>query len=59
MRRLILAALIVLLPGCGSARIEPPYTELELKAICERQGGWWHAGTIREGFCEYQSGDFI
>jgi hypothetical protein len=59
MRRLVLMVLIALLLGCGTARIEPPYTEVELKAICERRGGWWHDGTIREGFCEYQTPGFL
>ena len=59
MTRLLLGALVLLLLGCGGARIEPTYTEEELKAICERRGGWWHEGTLREGFCEYQSPAFI
>ena len=59
MTRLILGALVLLLLGCGGARIEPTYTEEELKAICERRGGWWHEGTLREGYCEYQSPSFI
>ena len=54
MTRLILGTLVLLLLGCGGARIEPTYTEEELKAICERRGGWWHEG-VREGFCEYQA----
>ena len=57
MTRFILGALVLLLLGCGGARIEPTYTEQELKAICERRGGWWHEG-VREGFCEYQSPSF-
>ena len=59
MRWLILAASIALLPGCGSERIAPPYTEEELRGQCVRQGGWWHDDSLRGGFCEYQSQGFI
>ena len=32
----------------------PTYTEAELKAICERRGGWWR-GNLIPGYCEYQT----
>ena len=35
--------------------IPPTYTQAELKAICERRGGWWHDDDLMGGFCEYQS----
>jgi hypothetical protein len=45
-----------LLAGCASWPWpqEPTYTDAELKAICERQGGWWR-GNLIPGYCEYQS----
>ncbi len=59
MIKLILAAMIALVLGCAGARIEPPYSEQELRAICERQGGWWRGPDVRGGFCEYESPGFI
>lgn len=44
-----------LLAGCSSVPIPPTYTQDELKAICERHGGWWHPDELVGGFCEYQS----
>jgi hypothetical protein len=32
----------------------PTYTDAELKAQCERRGGWWR-GSLIAGYCEYQS----
>ena len=32
----------------------PTYTDEELRAQCERRGGWWR-GNLIPGFCEYQS----
>jgi hypothetical protein len=55
MRPIILAALIALLPGCGAARIRPPYDESELRARCESRGGWWHAEERQRSFCEFQA----
>jgi hypothetical protein len=55
MPRIILVALIALLPGCGAARILPPYDESELQARCERQGGWWHAHERHWSLCEFQA----
>ena len=43
--------------GCSSAPIPPPYTQAELKAMCERRGGWWHDDRLMGGFCEYQAAD--
>jgi len=45
-RRLVLGALLAAaaggsLGGCASMPQGPTYTEAELKAICERRGGWW------------------
>jgi hypothetical protein len=58
-RRLVLGALLAAaaggaLGGCASMRQGPTYTEAELKAICERRGGWWR-GTLIPGYCEYQT----
>ncbi|HKW93765.1 MAG TPA: hypothetical protein VJX92_17875 [Methylomirabilota bacterium] len=39
--------------GCASLPQGPTYTDDELKAICERHGGWWR-GNLIAGFCEFQ-----
>jgi hypothetical protein len=57
-RRLALIALVnavVVLTGCGTVPIPPTYTQAELQAICERQGGWWHEDRLMGGYCEYQA----
>jgi len=43
------------LTGCATAPIPPTYTQDELKAICERHGGWWHPDDQVGGFCEQDS----
>jgi hypothetical protein len=58
-RRLLTAALLLsvaggLLAGCGTWPQAPTYTDAELKAICERRGGWWR-GDLIAGYCEFQS----
>src|SRR5262245_40350289 len=50
----LLAGLAIVGAGCGSAPIGPTYTEQELKTICERQRGWWHADDLMGGYCEYR-----
>jgi hypothetical protein len=47
------AAACLLLASCSSVAYPPTYTEAELKAICERRGGWWR-GDLIPGYCEYQ-----
>jgi hypothetical protein len=54
---LVLVA-VTILPGCSSVPIPPTYTQDELKAICERHGGWWHPDGLVGGYCEYQSDGF-
>jgi hypothetical protein len=46
--------LCALLAGCAGLPQGPTYTDAELKAICERQGGWWR-GELIKGYCEYQT----
>ncbi len=58
-RRLVLGVLLAaaaggLVTGCASMPQGPTYTEAELKAICERRGGWWR-GNLIPGYCEYQT----
>ncbi len=58
-RRLVLGVLLAaaaggFLTGCASMPQGPTYTEAELKAICERRGGWWR-GNLIPGYCEYQT----
>lgn len=41
------------LAGCMTgAPVEPTYTQDELKAICERNGGSWYGDDLVGGFCE-------
>jgi hypothetical protein len=51
---LLVAAVCGLLAGCAGLPHGPTYTDAELRAICERQGGWWR-GELIAGFCEYQT----
>ena len=58
-RRLVLGVLLAaaaggMVTGCASMPQGPTYTEAELKAICERRGGWWR-GNLIPGYCEYQT----
>jgi hypothetical protein len=58
-RRLVLGVLLAaaaggLVTGCASMPQGPTYTEAELKAICERRGGWWR-GNLIPCYCEYQT----
>jgi hypothetical protein len=53
--RLLLAiAVATLLAGCAGLPQGPTYTDAELRAICERQGGWWR-GALIAGYCEHQT----
>ena len=40
--------------GCSSMAQGPTYTDAELRASCERRGGWWR-GDLIAGYCEFQS----
>jgi len=58
-RRLLAGVLLAagiggLLAGCAGLPQGPTYTQAELRAICERRGGWWR-GDLIPGFCEYQT----
>ena len=50
----LLAAAGGLLVACGSEPHGPTYTDAELQAKCEREGGWWR-GYLIQGYCEHQS----
>jgi hypothetical protein len=42
--------------ACATTTPLPPtYTQTELKAMCERRGGWWHPNDLVGGYCEYDS----
>ena len=41
--------------GCTTTPLGPTYTQEELKAICERQRGWWHPNGLMGGFCEFRA----
>jgi hypothetical protein len=43
-----------LFAGCAGMPTEPTYTDAELKADCQRRGGWWR-GELIAGYCEFQS----
>jgi hypothetical protein len=51
---LVLAATCGLFGACSTMPQGPTYTDAELKAMCERRGGWWR-GELIAGFCEFQS----
>jgi hypothetical protein len=58
-REILLGALLAacacgLFSACSSMPQGPTYTDAELRAICERRGGWWR-GDLIAGYCEYQS----
>ena len=59
MRKILLGALLVavtcsLFTACSTMSQGPTYTDAELRAICERRGGWWR-GDLIAGYCEFQS----
>jgi len=57
--RVVLSSLaMTILVGCGSTARPPLYTPEELRATCERQGGWWRPN-ILDGYCEYQFPGFL
>jgi hypothetical protein len=45
------------LTGCAVSGppVPPTYTPAELRARCERGGGWWHPDALGEGYCEPNS----
>ena len=45
-----------ILTGCSSVPIPPTYTQDELKAICQRNGGHWQPDELTGGFCRMNSG---
>ena len=52
-RAVLLGLAVAILAGCNSVPIPPTYTLDELKAICERHGGWWRPNLL-DGYCEYE-----
>jgi hypothetical protein len=50
---LLAAVAAGVLGGCATGPIPPTYTDAELKADCERRGGWWR-GELIAGYCEFQ-----
>ena len=62
--RRILAAVLLgagvcgLFAACSTVAYPPTYTQEELKASCERRGGWWRGNLIRD-YCEFQTASFI
>jgi hypothetical protein len=54
---LLAAGAAGLVSACSSMPQGPTYTDAELRAMCERRGGWWR-GELIAGFCEFQSASF-
>lgn len=56
MRRLITTLCVLasawVLTGCLTTGIPPTYSQDELRAICVRDGGWWHPDALFGGYCE-------
>lgn len=57
-RVLPLGLTVTILVGCGGVPLAPLYTPEELRATCQRQGGWWRPN-ILDGYCEYQAPGFL
>jgi hypothetical protein len=58
-KRIVAAALLGagacgFLAACSATPPGPTYTDAELRAMCERAGGWWR-GDLLPGYCEPQS----
>ena len=47
-----------LFAACSTVPYPPTYTQAELKASCERRGGWWRGNLIRD-YCEFQAASLI
>ena len=48
------AGMCGLFSACSTTAYPPTYTDAELKAQCERRGGWWR-GSLIAGYCEFQT----
>ena len=49
------AGVAAALLGCATgAPIPPTYTQAELKAICDRQRGWWRPDELIGGYCDFR-----
>ena len=53
MRLVIIVLTVMLVTGCATWPASPVYSQDELKARCERTGGWWRPN-ILDGYCEYE-----
>ena len=53
---LLLATALIVETGCATTPIPPTYTQDDLRAICERQRGWWRPDDLMGGYCEYRGG---
>jgi hypothetical protein len=53
-RTALLVLANTILAGCGSVAIPPTYTQDELKAECERHGGWWRPDDLLGGYCDFR-----
>jgi hypothetical protein len=55
---LVAPACVGLFAACSTVAYPPTYTQAELKADCERRGGWWRGQYIRD-YCEFQAASLI
>jgi len=46
-------AVCALFTACSTMPYPPTYTQAELRASCERRGGWWRGNLIPD-YCEFQ-----
>lgn len=46
-------AVCVFFTACTTMSNAPTYTQAELRASCERRGGWWR-GSLIPDYCEFQ-----
>jgi hypothetical protein len=55
---LLASAAGLLLGACSSVAYPPTYSQAELRAMCERRGGWWR-GDLIANYCEFQGAMLI
>jgi hypothetical protein len=53
--RTLIAVALTVLAGCSGVPPRPTYTQDDLMAMCQHQGGWWHPNGLVGGHCEYDS----
>ncbi len=54
----LLLGLCVIFTACTTMSNAPTYTQAELRASCERRGGWWRGNLIPD-YCEFQGASLM